>query len=167
MSREHGTSMSTPPSDDEIKRLHRWFAMRCNDRSWTLSEQSTRTEEDDDELLSTAHTSAFHWRAVGSDVQRAQADLLLSQVHALLGQPDLATRYADRAYAFFSSHESQPWVLAFAEAIKAHAAAVAGREGEHAAHYARAIAIGGSLGDEDRKLFMATFDRVPAPRPDR
>ncbi len=155
--------MKNPPNADEIATLHRWFAIECNNRAWTLTEQAERTAGEDDELLAAAHTSAFHWRAIGTERQRALADVLLARTHALLNHPALALRYAGRAHAYFTAHESEPWESAFAEAVMAHAAAVAGRPEEHAAHHARAAAIGANLDPEDRRIFLATFDRLPAP----
>ena len=155
--------MSKTPTDDEISTLHRWFAVRCNNRAWTLTEQPVRTVDDDDELLLSAHAAAFHWRAIGTDRNQALSHVLLAHAYALLGHAALANHYADRAHAFFTSAQSEAWELAFAEAVKAHAAAISAHSEAHAEHYARAATLAQTLGTEDREIFMATFARVPAP----
>jgi hypothetical protein len=155
--------MPERPDEEELHKRHRWFAVECNNRSWTLIERPERTADEDDELLLRAHAAAFHWQAIGTEEQRALADLLLAHTHALIGRPDFASRYAGRAYGFFSAERREPWQRAFAEAAMAHAAAVSGRTLEHAAHYQRAGEIGASLGKEDREIFLATFRTIPAP----
>jgi hypothetical protein len=61
--------------------------------------------------------------------------------------------------------QCQPWELAFAHAIMADAASASGDRQLHAEHYEKARSLGERLIDEDKDLFLATFDRIPVPQP--
>jgi hypothetical protein len=154
--------MAERPSDEEIRQWHRRFAAETNNRAWRLSEASTRSAADDEEMLNAAHAAALHWAKVGTDVHAARATLLLAQVHALLGHGILAMRYANAAFAYFTTHDSADWELAFAHAILASAASAAGDACLHSRHYALAKEIGEALPNaEECEIFNATFRHVP------
>src|SRR4051794_18303561 len=155
--------MQDQANEEEIRKWHRWFGVECNNRAWRLSEQPARSPAEDRELLNAAHAAAFHWSKVGTELHAARADMLLGQVHALLGHGDLAMRYARSAFDFVTSRDSPDWEVAFGHAILANAASAAGDRGAHARHYAIAKEMAARLGDEDRAIFDATFRRVPVP----
>jgi hypothetical protein len=148
--------------EEELRKLHRHFAIECNNRAWRLSEAPSRSPLDDREMLDAAHAAAFHWSKVGTELHMARAGLLLGHVHALLGRGDSAMRYARGAFDFVSARESPAWELAFANAILANAAAAARDRATHAEHYARARSLGAALDGEDRSIFDATFRTIPA-----
>ena len=115
-----------------------------------------------------AHASAHHWSKVGTAAQIAQAELLLGRVHALLGHAGLAMQFATSAFNSISSHEAEPWEVAFAHAILANAAATSGNAELHAEHYVKAKELGESLMDpQDKEIFMATFNLIPIPHQSR
>ena len=156
--------MADQPSDDEIRQWHRRFAAESNNRAWRLSEAATRSAADDDEMLNAAHAAALHWSRVGTELHAARADMLLGHVHALLGHGDLALRYASASFAYLSSRDSADWELAFAHAVLANAASTAKDRDLYLRHYALAKEMGRALQSaEDRKIFEATFCRIPAP----
>ena len=146
----------------ELPRLHKYFAIECNNRAWRLSEATRRTAAEDREMLDAAHAAACHWLKAGTELHAARAAMLLGHVHALLGHGDLAMGYARSSYDFLTSCDSPAWEIAFAHAVLANAAAAARDRATHAAHYARAKALGAALDDEDRSYFDATFRTIPA-----
>lgn len=156
--------MSNAPSEDEIRKWHRWFAVECNNRAWRLSELETRSATEDAEMLRAAHAAALHWGAVGTAVHAARAEMLLGHVYALLGQGQPAVRYARSSFDYVMSHDSPDWEHPFAHAILAHAALAAGDAETHARHHAIAKQLGeAQTSAEDRAIFDATFRRIPRP----
>jgi len=156
--------MGDAPTDEEIRQWHRRFAVEANNRAWRLSESPTRTAADDAEMLNAAHAAALHWSKVGTDLHAARADMLLGHVHALLGHGDIAMRYANTTFAYFTSHECADWELAFAHAVLANAASAADDAGLHSHHFAIAKSMGAALASaEERKIFEATLCRIPQP----
>ena len=61
---------------DELPKVHKYFAVECNNRAWRLSESPRRSPGDDREMLDAAHAAAFHWSKVGTEVHAARAVLL-------------------------------------------------------------------------------------------
>ncbi len=160
--------MSTK-SPEDIRAWDRWFAVECNNQAWDLVEQASRTAEDAEKMLQAAHAAAHHWSRVGTELNFARADLLLGQVHALLGNGALALRYAQRSYDFFAARPDTPdWEIAFAHAVLAHAAHAAGHAELHALRHASASDLGARVTDAtEREIFLRTWRQVPAPAPER
>lgn len=154
-------STSTP----EELALETKFAKRCNNRAWELSVQADRTPAQDREMLDAAHTAAYHWGNVGVELNWKRATSCLAEVHSLLGHGATALAMAREAKDYFVSRADTPdWELAFAHAIYAHAAHVAGDLTAHRAAYGDAVkAIAAIADDEDRKIVNETFVHVPAP----
>ncbi len=156
--------MTQSPSEDEFNLWRRRLGSEANNRGWALAEKPSRTPDEDAEMLHAAHASRYLWSRIGTERNLALGDLLLGQVHALLGRAPTATEYAEKALAFFTSQPSEPWELAFAHAVRASAAAASGTAGLHRESYTRALDIANTLTDtEERKIFDATFNVIPEP----
>jgi urease accessory protein UreF len=155
--------MHDAKSPEEIAEWHRWFGIECNNLAWKLASSTIRTAVETDEMLHAAHAAALHWNAIGTELNRTRAAMLLGHVHALVGDGVRATRYAQAAYDYVTSHKSDDWEIAFAHAILANAAAASGDAALHAKHYAVAERIGGTLSPEERPIFDEMFCTVPAP----
>jgi hypothetical protein len=155
--------MPQEPSAEEAGPWHRRFAAESNSLAWTLSEKSARTAAEDAEMLRAAYAASFHWSKVGTESNRARADMLLGHVHALLKQGAPAMHHARRSYDYVTAHESPEWEVAFANAILAHAAHAAKDVGAYSHHYPVARQLGEALADpEERELFERTFARIPS-----
>jgi hypothetical protein len=156
--------MTDSHSDEEVQLWNRRIGSQANNRGWTLAEQPTRTEAEDEEMLDAAHASRHLWRKIGNERNVARADLLLGQVHALLGLSRSAMAYAEAALSYFTSQKSELWELAFAHAIVAHAAHGAGQLEMHRTYYAKALEIAEAISAaEVRKVFDASFCMIPKP----
>ena len=156
--------MAEKPTEEEAQLWQRRLGAQANNRAWALAEKASRTPEEDAAMLHAAHASRHLWGRVGTERNFALADLLLGQVHALLGNGQAAMQYANSAFAYFTSHASEAWELAFAHAVLANAAQAAALPDKHRANYARALEIADTLTNkEDRKVFDATFAVIPKP----
>jgi DNA-binding transcriptional MerR regulator len=101
-------------------------------KTWTLMEASSRTREDDDELVHCAHASAYHWQQVGTQANRARSEWQCSRVYTLLGLAGPALRHARRCLELVEGapEEMEDWDLAAAYEALARAHMVAGDAGE-------------------------------------
>jgi hypothetical protein len=117
-----GEGVDARPSDEEIARWHRWFAMDGNNRAWQIAELANRTPEDVQEMLHAAHAAAWHWSKVGTPLNTARSLMLLGHVHGLAGSASIALDYATSSLSYFTSRESPDWEVAFAHAVMASAA---------------------------------------------
>jgi hypothetical protein len=74
--------------------VHRALGVELYNRTWELLEAGA----DADEIVDSAHASAFHWRhATGATAaNRARSHWLCSHVYALVGRPEPALYHAER-----------------------------------------------------------------------
>ena len=152
----------TPETADEDA-WHRFFAIEANNRAWDLA-VSERDAELDLEMLNAAHCAAMHWNAVGTELHRFRAKMLLAEVHALLGYANSAVTLAEEVKQFFDSPTTPDWEAALVLAIHAHAHQVARNEEAYRPSYAEALAaINQIVDDQDREIVMQTFGQIPAP----
>ena len=115
-------------------------------------------------MLDAAHAAMFFWRMVGSDRQRAHAELLLAHVYAFAGEVVPATRYLGRARLVLEASETAPWERALVHAVAANVAFAAGDARLHAEHHqAAAHAVAALTDAEDRAILQATLDVLPSP----
>ena len=138
--------------------------MQCNNRAWALSVQPC-TAAEDLEMSRAAHTSAYHWAQVGTELNRMRAGMLLAEVHALLGHGATALSLAREMHGYFTSRAETPdWELAFTHVIHAHCAQVAGDLAAYRTAYEEAVAaLAVVADDEDREIVARTFHQVPVP----
>jgi len=154
---------AVPPSEDDVRRWRRRFAAEANNRGWSLAEQAVRTAAEDAAMLDAAYASRHLWAPIGTADNAAYAELLLGQVHAMLGNGPAALAHARAAHARLAAPDRSAWEIAFARAVLAHAAHAAGDAALHAREYAAAIAGAAALEGEDRRIFDATFRTIPPP----
>ena len=151
--------------DSEPKDWHKRFAAEANNRAWELSVLE-RTAEQDLEMLDAAHASAWHWSAIGTELNRMRSTMLLAEVHALLGFGASALHYAEEMRTYFVGRETADWELAFTHVIHAHAASAAGAVETHRIAYGNAlVAIKAIADEEDRTIVNKTFQQVPVTVP--
>lgn len=156
--------MLEPPGSTDTAAWQRYFAMQANNAAWELSTQPMDAAHAA-ELLDAAHASAWHWKAVGTELNRMRATMLLAQAHALAGHGASALAYAREMRDYFLARSDTPdWEIAFAHAVHAHAAHAAGRNDEHRASYAAATsAVQAIAKPQDRAIVEKTFRLVPSP----
>jgi len=148
----------------ETREWHKKLAMQCNNRAWALAERA-RSDAENREMLTAAHTSAFHWALIGTELHRMRATMLLAEVHALLGHGATALALATQMRDFFLARDDTPdWEVAFTHAIYAHSAHAAGDLAAHRAAYQDAVAAIAAIADqEDCDIVARTFGHVPVP----
>jgi len=126
--------------------------------TWTLLELPARTPEQGDELIDTAHASAYHWLQVGTAANRARSQWQLSRVYVVLGRPEPALHHAHRCLAWCEANPEalEDWDLPYAHEALARAHALAGDADEARRHADRARELAsGVAGAEDREHLEA------------
>jgi hypothetical protein len=155
--------VSDAKTSEEATAWHRRFAAASNNRAWELSVQ-TRSGAEDQEMLDAAHTSAWHWGKVGTELNRKRATMLLAEVHALLGFGKSALRHAEEMREYFLRVGTSDWETAFVHAVHAHAASAAGETDMHRMSYELAAAALAAVSNEkERRNVASTFSHVPKP----
>jgi DNA-binding transcriptional MerR regulator len=139
------------------REAHRRLGIDLFNRTWTLMEKESRTQEEGDEMLHCAHASAYHWlHGGGTDANRARSQWQCSRVHALLGQPEGAVHHAERCLATVqaSPAEMEEFDLpaAYEALARAHAVAGNGEESRRWLELGREAAAG--ISDEDDRALI-------------
>ena len=156
--------MSESPTADERAAWQRRLASQANNRAWTLAEASSRTPDEDDELLEAANAAMFFWNLVGNENHRANAAQLLAHAYALRGFGDAARHYFAKCEAVVFGEDAAPWQRAMAHAIAANVAAASGNAGAHRSHHAEAIRLMATIeSEDDRNVVGATLRVIPIP----
>lgn len=139
--------MSTPV---DAAAAHRLFSTHCFNETWSLLDQSHRSEADDREMLGRTLVSLWHWR------QRADAtpqNLSIgcwqaSRVCAVLGLGDLSLRYANES---LETAGDDPFYRGYALEARARAAAVSGQKDAAREHLAAARTLADQVTDADSR----------------
>ena len=156
-------STSVNPEDEPLWR--RRLGSGANNRAWTLAEKIGRSAEDDQEMLHAAHAAMHLWSTIGTALNIARGQLLLGQVHALLGDAKYANEYATAAHDYFIANDTAPGELAFVHAVRANAAHCCGDAALHESSYRKAEALIASLANPgEREALQATMNVIPKPR---
>lgn len=146
-----------PPVDTE--KIHRWFAVECNNRAWDLLENE-RTPAEDLELLHVAHASAHHWKMGGDELNLARAECVVANAHAALGDGEAALRHAQLCMELntAAAENCTDWDRAFAADALARATTAAGDKEKGAELKSAARELGDTIaGEGDKQVFDAWF----------
>ena len=156
--------MTDKPTPEEIAFWQRRLASQANNRAWTLAEATSRTKDEDEEMLQAAHAAMYFWNIVGNASHRAHAAQLLAHVYALLKLGGPAAHYFAKSEPVFDSGSAEGSETAFAHAIASNVAAANEDAAAHRLHYDKAFELAASLGAEDKKILEATLRILPKPQ---
>jgi len=140
---------------------HYLFGTNFRQRTWNLLDQANRTPEDDERMLSYAHASLAHWRFTGTAVHYQRGDWMLARVYAVIGEAELAIRYARRCREWLETDkaEMEDFDFAFGAEGLARAYAVAGNRPEALKYIALAQQAGEAIAvQDDRDVFFKEFN---------
>ena len=138
---------------------HRSIAISTYNECWKLLD-SSRSAEDDRNLLSLAFTSRYHWLRVGGAHQWALSDWMVSRCAAAVGEGALSVKFATSSLDGLPDN-APAWMRAsLHEGMARACAAVGDREGR-AAHIATArAALEFEQSPEDRELIESQIATV-------
>lgn len=127
------------PSDTHLTRVsERKLAASLFNHAWDLLAQKRRSADENEEMLRTAHASAYHWYRVGTARNLSIAEWQLSRVYSVLRRPEPALHHAERSLRLAKRARLAPFYVAY------------GHEG-----LSRAYAVAGATTSRDRHLRVA------------
>jgi hypothetical protein len=133
----------------------RYFAIETNQRTWRLlGLGDERTAEETEDMVHAAHTSAWHWRRIGTPVNDARGEWLCSHVYAVIGRAEPAAHHAERSLAVCQENGIGDFDLSYAYEGVARAAACAGDVARAREYAALAADAANAIAEaEDREYF--------------
>ncbi len=78
-----------------LQECHKRFAVETNNAIWSILDKDCPDEQELDEALGLAFTSRFHWSKVGTIVNEARAEYMISRVYSAMEQGELALAHAN------------------------------------------------------------------------
>lgn len=150
--------------NDEIKltlsEAQEKFAKSAYNGIWKLFESMNRTASEDEDMLLSAYASLYHWKQIGTEIHLQRGYWMISKVHHMLGNADLALAWAKKCLMVTKDHPSamHDFDLAYAQEGMARAYTLSGDLVKAKVHYEEAAALGKKITDpEDQKIFLGDF----------
>jgi tetratricopeptide (TPR) repeat protein len=142
--------------------LHKKLAMDTFNETWNYIDKLARTPEDDAEMLHLIHASRYHWGKVGTALEYARGDQMISKVYATLKQPELALRFAESCLDLCRRNGIADFDVAFAYASMSEAHSLADNKAEALKYYRLAEQAAEKIaGKEDRDYFLSVLHALP------
>ena len=143
-------------SESLDRETHRRLGVDLFNKAWTLMEKDARTREEDDELIHTAHASAYHWLHAGTAANRARSEWQCSRVYTVLGRAEPALHHAQRCLEICEAAPDvlEDWDLPFAYEALARAHALAGNAAEAARFVEQGRSLAARVADEDDRRLV-------------
>lgn len=143
-----------------LTEAHKQFAIEANGSVWSLIDQSSRTPQENDELLYAAFASCYHWTATGSKVHQQRGEYLIAKTYLSLGNAVETLAHARRCIQLTEEHGAalKDFDRAYAFECLARALAMNGELAQAQSAYAQAQAAAAAIAnEEDRGMFEMDF----------
>lgn len=160
--------MSEETKDNTIE-THKKFAVELFNRAWELHDKVDRSVDETDEMLNTAHASAYHWLMLKDRIDETRwmqsaprSHNQLANVYISTGRSEPALYHAIRSLELCKERGIGDFDLAFGYECLARAHHLAGTDAERNENLKLAIEAGEAIGkDEDKQFFLQTLEKAP------
>ncbi len=79
-----------------LKECGAYFAKTANQQVWKLLQKRSRTKEENELMIHSAHASCYHWLDVGTKVHNQRSHWLLSRVYTVTKDAPNALKHAKK-----------------------------------------------------------------------
>ena len=139
----------------------RELAIRLFNQTWTLLEKSGRTVDEEFLMVHTAHASLFHWLQVGTPLNEARGQWLISRVYATLKWPEPALTHGQRSLQICLDQKIEDFDLAFGYEAVARAYALSGNRDETRKYWGKAREAAKNIQEtEDSEYFLKELGTI-------
>ena len=147
--------MAKKPEFD-LTAAHKFFSTHCFNKAWDLIDQSSRTPEQDEEMIRLSLASAWHWKQRGDCTQKNLSISFwqTSRIYSVLGQVDNARRYARLCLDASQGEDVAQFYLGYAYEAMARAESLAGNTAQMEQYLEKARNIAAAMSDSDEKQML-------------
>ena len=152
------------PEQNELseKDWHKKFAIDIFNSIWKLLGKTFRSVEENEKMLQMAYASCYHWSIVGTAINQARGEWMISHVNIILERPDAALHHAKRSLAICEENGFGDFDIAYAYEGMARASALNSDLDNFKRYYHLADQAALQIkGEEDRKIFDGDFVSEP------
>ena len=105
---------------------HRKLAIELFNHTWTLMDLESRTVEQTDEMLHSAHASTYHWLQVGEPINQARGPWRISRAYTLTRRFEPVLYHVQQCLDICKQIDARDWDRAFAWEALARAHSING-----------------------------------------
>ena len=150
-------------SDNSLsKEMHKKIAVDTFNEIWPLLEKKNPDEKDKELLIDMGHTSLYHWRCCGKDINLQRGQWMVSHIYSVLDMGESALYHAQKCFELTEKNNFLDFDMAYAYEAMARAAACSGKkivyEKYIAASHDAALKIKKT---EDKELFLSDLEAGP------
>jgi hypothetical protein len=156
--------MSKKYNESELK-AHEKMAKECFNKTWDLLEKSDRTDEEDNEMVHTAHASRYHWGVLvangkGKPVNLQRGEWQIARVYSVLIRTEPALYHAKLCLKLTEDNDIGDFDLGFAYEAMARALASNGDKEGFEKYFKLAEEAGNKIKDKgDRDYFFEDLNK--------
>ena len=144
-----------------LKEFQKEQAVNCFNKTWDYIDLETRTEEDDLNMIHTAHASRFLWGQVGEPVNFERGEWQISKVYNILKKGDSALYHAKSCLRICEENNIKDFDIVFAYEAMAQAYKILGDEALVEDYKKKAYDALPSIEDEgNREYAKAELDKI-------
>lgn len=147
---------STPPEHE----WHRSQGIETFNTTWGFLDDPDRDPTGDLDMLTAALASRHHWRVAGEPKNWAISDWQVARVLAVLGEGEMARRFAQASLDLVEEHRLEAFLRGSAHEALARAAALRGDAAARDVHLAAARDALEELTDEEDRDVLAADIRA-------
>ncbi|MFW9821114.1 MAG: hypothetical protein ACFFE5_16035 [Candidatus Thorarchaeota archaeon] len=158
--------MSEVVESENIK-IHEKLAKRTFNETWDYLDKKDRSEEDDLNMIHTAHTSRYHWGILvsegkGGAINLQRGEWIISRVYSILERGESALYHAKKCLELTEHNNIIDFDLAFAYEAMARASALLKSQADFEIYFKLAREAGEKIKKkEDREYFFQELDGGP------
>lgn len=136
------------------REVHKKLAMELYNFAWDLIEKAGRTDVENDIMINAAHASRFHWGEVGTSLNFARGEWLISRVYSLVHRGEPALFHANKSLGLCLEHQLGDFDLGFAYEGMARAYAVLGDTAQREGNISQAKQCAERIEKEEDKSWL-------------
>lgn len=136
-------------------------AISCFNETWDYIDNNSRTEEDDLNMIHSAHTSRYLWGQVGEPLNFQRGEWQISKVYALLNKGEQALYHAAAGLKICEKHHIKDFDIVFAYEAMATAHKILGNNEQVELYKKRAYDTLPQIEDDgNRNYAQSELDKI-------
>jgi hypothetical protein len=151
--------------DTKILEFHEKMAKDCFNKTWDLLDKSERNQEEENEMVHTAHASRYHWGVLvnnekGTPVNLQRGEWQIAHVYTVIKRAEPALYHAKTCLRVTEDHDIGDFDLAFAYECMARAMALAKNKDDFERYFKLAKDASQKIKQkEDREFFLEELEK--------
>ena len=146
---------------EDKQNAHKETAINCFNATWDLIEKNNRTKDEDREMIHTAHASLYHWLQVGTPLEFARGEWIVSRVYSILGMGHSALYHGEASLQICLDNGIEGFDISFGYEAMARAYKVLGENKKMEEYVDMALKSAEKIkNDDDKKYTLSEINNI-------